>query len=132
MIASSLVQTAAYVLPVLSLPTHNYAIHLNNGKTVDAKFDDLVQIGTDPADHVSSGEDPFRFLPHFLGCNANFIIDHEGSFQKGYLGHTQELGCRLPGNYRNYRGNYPITGNLARYLQKHCNISLLPFTRIFC
>ncbi|KAL7549847.1 hypothetical protein ACHAWF_013106, partial [Thalassiosira exigua] len=90
--ASPLVQTAA---SQDDASPSSYAILLDDGTTVERSFEDLTS--SSPADRPPSetAPNPFASLPHFLQLNAKLTMDHEGSFHKGYLGHTPEGGFRF-------------------------------------
>ena len=89
LISSSLVQSSA------SSPEDSptkYVIHLDNGTTTEATFEDLTKVGTPTASPNSTTPSAFEGLPSFLQHNSKITMDHDGAFHKGYLQYTTEGG----------------------------------------
>ena len=65
---------------------------LDDGHTTDVAFKDLVKPSSTTALASPAPSDPFHGLPAFLQRNSKLIMDHEGSFHKGFLQHTPQGG----------------------------------------
>ena len=87
-----LVSTAADPPPEQDDTQPTYVVHLVSRVTAEVAFEDLVCVGTDTVEDQPEEVDPLCSLAPFLCCNVKLTMDHDGSFQKGYLKHTVEGG----------------------------------------
>ena len=72
-----------------------YAVHLDDGTTVEATYEQLV-LGTVSSDPPESKTVPTTIdsdgMPHFLRPDSKVTLDHNGAYHKGFIQRTPQGG----------------------------------------
>jgi hypothetical protein len=81
-----------------------YTILLDDGTTIERKFEDLLDPTESSEPAASDAVNPFAGLPSFLSEGSKITVDHNGAFHKGFIHHSPTLGFHVAVK-RNLRSN---------------------------
>jgi hypothetical protein len=101
-----------------------YTILLDNGSTVERKFEDLLDPTEPSAPTASDITDPFACMPHFLSEGQKVTVDHNGAFHKGFIHHSPSAGYHVAvkRNLRSSKNDFTVP--LPQFCQQWSTLAM--------
>jgi hypothetical protein len=94
--STNLIPSANTVLPGEDGDHPNiYTILLDDGTTVERKFEDLLDPTDSSPPSATDVVNPFAGLPSFLHEGQKVTVDHNGAFHKGFIHHSPSAGFHI-------------------------------------